>query len=292
MPRAMWSGAISFGLVNIPIKLFTAVSPKDIHFHQLHDEDGVRIQQKRVCPADGKEVPYEHIVKGYEISPGQYVRIEPKELEALDPKATNSIDIESFVKLTDVDPLYFERSYYLAPDKGAGKAYALLLKAMQETKAVAIAKTVIRTKQYIVLVRPLGHALSMSTLYYADEIVAQKDIESIPENVAVNEKELAMAKQLVESLTTKFQPDKYHDEYRERVLEMIQRKAEGQEIVTQPKEAEAPRVVNLMEALEKSLAASRKGAATATRQSSEKHEPRKAGRAKAAHHPTKKRKTA
>jgi len=287
----MWSGAISFGLVNVPIKMFTAVSPKDIHFHQLHDEDGVRIQQKRVCPVDGKEVSYDHIVKGYEISPGQYVRIEPKELEALDPKGAQTIDIESFVKLAEIDVLYYENSYYLAPDKGAAKPYSLLLKAMEDTGTVAIAKTVMRSKQHIVVLRPAGNALTLSTLYFHDEIVKTDAIESIPAEASVNEKELAMARQLIESLSDEFKPEKYHDEYRERVEAMIQRKAEGQEIITQPAEAEAPKVINLMEALEKSLAASRKGSASATKGAATATKP-KPDRAKSEAHHTKKRKPA
>jgi DNA end-binding protein Ku len=260
MPRSMWSGAISFGMVNIPVKLFTAVSPKDVHFHQVHDADGMRIQYKRVCAADGKEVPYEHIAKGYEISPNQYVIIDPKELEALDPKATHSIDIESFADLQQIDPLHFEHSYYLVPDKGAAKAYALLLNAMTETKKVGIAKAVIRTKQYIGAVRPAGKALTFSTLYYADEIVAQGELEGLPEgDIKLNEKEVAMAKQLIQSLATKFDPTKYKDDYRERVMELIEKKAQGEEIVAQPSRQEPSKVVNLMEALEKSLANARKG---------------------------------
>ncbi|HYF51470.1 MAG TPA: Ku protein [Planctomycetota bacterium] len=259
MPRSMWSGSISFALVNIPVKLFTAVSPKDVHFHQVHDADGVRIQQKRICPADGKEVPYEHIVKGYEVSPNRYVIIKPEELEALNPKASHTIEIETFTKLDEIDPLFYENSYYLAPDKGATKPYALLTRAMEETGQVAIARAVIRTKQYLCALRPIENALTMSTLYYADEVVSRSALEGLPSaDVKLNEKELAMAKQLIESLSTKFEPKKYHDEYRERVLEMIEQKAKGEEVVIQPVSEEAPKVVNLMAALEQSLAAARR----------------------------------
>ena len=259
MPRSMWSGSISFALVNIPVKLFTAVSPKDVHFHQVHDEDGVRIQQKRICPADNKEVPYEHIVKGYEVSPNRYVIIKPEELEALNPKASHTIEIESFTKLDQIDPLFFENSYYLAPDKGAAKPYALLTRAMEETGQVAIAKAVIRTKQYLCALRPIQNALSMSTLFYSDEVVSREALEGLPQSdIKLNEKELAMAKQLVESLSTKFDPKKYHDEYRERVLELIEQKAKGEEIVLQPVAEEPAKVVNLMAALEQSLAAARR----------------------------------
>ena len=286
MPRAMWSGSISFGMVNIPVKLYSAVSPKDIHFHQVHDADGVRIQQKRICPADGKEVPYEHIVKGYEISPNKYVLIRPEELAALDSKATNTIEIESFVDLGEIDPLYFENSYYLAPDKGAAKAYALLLTAMAESKKVAVAKTVMRTKQYLTILRPSGRALSMSTLYYADEVVSQDTLEELPRaDAKLDARELAMAKQLIGSLASPFDLAKYHDDYRARVIQMIEKKAEGQEISVQPDLPQPSKVVNLMEALEASLAAARKG-----RAAPEQHAviPAK----KAERHAPKKRKTA
>jgi DNA end-binding protein Ku len=251
----MWSGAISFGMVNIPVKLYTAQSSKDIHFHQLHDKDGVRIRQKRICPADGEEVSYEHIVKGYEISPDRYVMIDPEELQALDPKATKTIDIDAFVDLSQIDPMYFERSYYLVPDRGAAKAYKLLMRAMQDSGKIAIAKVVIRTKQYLVAVRPVEKALTMSTLFYNDEVVHQHQIDALPEDLEVNERELAVARQLIESLSTDFEPEKYKDEYRERVIELIERKSEGQEIAVQPAAQEPAKVVNLMAALEASLKA-------------------------------------
>jgi DNA end-binding protein Ku len=258
MPRAIWSGAISFALVNIPVKLYSAISQKDVHFHQLHDADGVRIQQKRVCPADGKEVPYEHIVKGYEIAPNRYVIIKPEDIEALDPKAQHTIEIERFVKQGDIDPLYIEYSYYLVPDKGAVKPYALLLEAMSDTGRIAIARTVIRTKQYVTSLRASGKALTMSTMYFADEVVPQESLDGLPaEDVKVSDKELNMAKQLIESLTSKFDPTVYHDNYREELLALIERKAKGEAMVTQPPKKEEEKVVNLMAALEASLASAR-----------------------------------
>lgn len=259
MPRSIWSGSLSFGLVNIPVKLYSAISPKDIRFHLLHAADGVRIQQKRVCPADGKEVPYENLVKGYEIAPGQYVVVRPEELEALDPKATHTIDIADFVSLPDIDPIHFEHSYYLVPNPGAEKAYMLLLRAMNEANKVAIARMVLRTKEYLVAIRPIGRVLSVVTLLYPDEVVAAETLPNLPrENIDVNPRELAMAQQLIASLSTDFQPDRYHDEYRDRVLELIERKAQGQEVVTQPEQQpQTAKVINLMEALEASLAASK-----------------------------------
>src|SRR5205085_8389364 len=164
MPRSIWSGAISFGLVNVPIKLFSAVSQKDVRFHQLDAKTKTRIRQKRVSTDTGEEVPYENIIKGYEVAPDQYVAIEPEELDSLDPKATKSIDIEDFVDLDQIDPVYYERPYYLVPDKGGTKAYALLREAMRETNKVGIARVVLRTKQYLAAIRPKGDAIVLETM--------------------------------------------------------------------------------------------------------------------------------
>jgi DNA end-binding protein Ku len=257
MPRAIWSGAISFGLVNVPIKLFTATSQKDVRFHQLHDKDGARIQQKRVCSKDGEEVPLEHIVKGYEVSRDRYVMVTPEELESLDPKASRTVDIQEFVDLDEIDPVYFDSTYYMVPDKGAAKAYALLLEAMRKSKKVAIARVVLRQKQHLVALRPLNNALSMETMLYADEVVGTDSLEGLPEDVEVTDRELKMAQQLIDSLADEFRPERYRDDYRERVLKMIERKAEGQEIVAAEEEEEQPPVVDLMAALEASLAAAK-----------------------------------
>jgi len=257
MPRAIWSGAISFGLVNVPIKLFTATSQRDVRFHQLHDKDGARIQQKRVCSKDGEEVPMEHIVKGYEVSRDTYVIITPDELDALDPKASRTIDILDFVDLDEIDPVYFDSTYYMVPEKGAAKAYALLLEAMRKSNKVAIARVVLRQKQHLVALRPLKNALSMETMLYADEVVGTETLEGLPEDVTVTDRELAMAQQLIDSLADDFKPERYKDDYRERVMEMIERKAEGQEIVVGEEEEEQAPVVDLMAALEASLAAAK-----------------------------------
>ena len=255
MPRPIWSGAISFGLVNVPVKLVGAVSPKDVRFNQLEAGTGARIKQKRVSAETGEEVPFDQIVKGYEISPDNYVVIEPQELEALDPKATRSIEIEDFVDLDQIDPLYFERPYYLVPDKGGAKAYALLLEAMKESKKVGIARLVLRTKQYLAAIRPLGDALVLETLLYPDEVTLPDEIEGLPrDDVEIQDRELKIARQLIESLSTEFEPENYRDEYRERVLELIEQKAEGKQIVTQPATEEPTKVVDLMAALEASLA--------------------------------------
>src|SRR3978361_761431 len=199
MPRSIWTGAISFGLVTVPVKLYSAVSRKTVRFHQLNGKTGVRIQQKRVDPSTGDEVPYEDIVKGYELTPDRYVLIEPGELEALDPKKTKSIEIEDFVALDEIDPIYYDHPYYLAPGPGGAKPYKLLLEAMRDTGRVAIAKVVIRSKQQLVAVRPMGgDMLGMATMVFPDEIVDPSTIEELAAvgDVQVNERELAIAKQL------------------------------------------------------------------------------------------------
>lgn len=261
MPRAIWSGSISFGLVNVPVKLFTAVQPKDVRFNQLEAGTNARVKQKRVSAATGEEVPYESIVKGYEISPDRYVVVTPEELDSLDPKATRTIDIEDFVDLDQIDPLFFERPYYLVPETGGAKAYALLRDAMKEANKVGIARLVLRTKQYLAALRPLGDALVLETMLYADEVVDQHDLEGLPgSDIEVSERERKIAQQLIDSLATDFDPENYRDEYRDRVLALIEQKAEGQEIVAhEPVAEETGQVVDLMAALEASLQAVRDG---------------------------------
>jgi DNA end-binding protein Ku len=260
MARSIWRGAISFGLVNVPVKLYSAVSKKTVRFNQLHDADHARILQKRVCSQDGEEVPYENIVKGFEIAPDHYVVITPDELEALDPAKTRSIDIEDFVDVGDIDPLYYEHPYYMVPDTGASKAYRLLLDALRETNKVAIARVVLRSKEYLVAIRPAGDVLTMETMLFADELLPSDRLDELPEtDVKVTERELAMAQQLIEAQATEFDPSKYRDEYRERVLELIERKAAGEDIAVQPMVEEREEVPDLMAALEQSLAAAKQG---------------------------------
>jgi DNA end-binding protein Ku len=258
VPRPIWSGAISFGLVNVPVKLFSAVSPKDVRFHQIDAKTNARVRQKRVSSATGEEVPFEQIVKGYELGPDTYVTITPEELEALDPKATKSIDIEDFVDLDMIDPIFYERPYYLVPDKGGTKAYALLREALRETNKVGIARVVLRTKQYLAAIRPKGDVLVLETMLFPDEVVPDEELEVPRDEVEVSDREQKMARQLIDSLSSDFEPDKYHDEYRERVLELIEQKASGQEIVVEEPAEEPTKVVDLMAALEASLAAVKK----------------------------------
>lgn len=261
MPRPMWNGSISFGLVNIPIKLYNAVRRKTLHFNQLRKSDGCRIRLKKTCQLDGQEVANEDIVKGYEISPDRYVIVDSAELEALQPKKSRSIEIETFVNLREIDPILYEQSYYLVPDKGAVKPYQLLFTAMQETKKVAIAKFILRNKEYLAAIHPVGQALTVSTMFFANEIVQQAELDDLPSaDTVVAKKELAIALQLIESLSGKFVHADYHDEYREKTLAMIEKKAEGQEVIEQKDEAlpQKGKVIDLMDALEASLSALKK----------------------------------
>jgi len=262
VPRSIWTGAISFGLVTVPVKLYSAVSRKNVRFHQLNGKTGVRIQQRRVDPTTGEEVPYEDLVKGYELAPDRYVVIAGEELEALDPKKTRTIEIEEFVELADVDPIFYDHPYYLAPGAGGAKPYRLLLDAMRETGKVGIAKVVIRSKEQLVALRPMGDVLAMSTMVFADEVIDPSTIDDIPDagDVEVRDREIEIAKQLVESLAADFEPERFRDTYREEVLALIERKAAGEEIAVQPaRDEEEEPVPDLMAALKASLDAVRGG---------------------------------
>jgi DNA end-binding protein Ku len=261
MARSIWTGAISFGLVTVPVKLYSAVNRKTVRFHQLSGKSGVRIAQKRVDPSTGDEVSYDEIVKGFELTPDRYVVVEPGELETLQPKKTKTIEIEDFVELSDIDPIYYDHPYYLAPGTGGAKPYRLLVEAMRETDRVAVARVVIRSKEALVALRPMDdHVLGMSTMLFPDEVVDPDSIDEISatSDVEVTERELDIAKQLVESLAGPFDASKYHDTYRQDVLDLIERKAAGDEIAVQPAtdEEEEP-VPDLMAALKASLDAVR-----------------------------------
>jgi DNA end-binding protein Ku len=257
--RPTWSGTVSFALLSIPVKLYTATRSKDISFNQIEKSTGGRIKQKKVSATTGEEVASEDILKGYDLGGDRYVIVEPEELEALSPKDRNNektIQILDFVSMTDIDPLYFEKGYYLAPDKGGARPYALLAKAMTESKKVAIAKVVLRQKEYLTAIRPLNGMLCMETMYFHDEVVSPSEIDGLDTNIDIAEKELDMAKMLVEASSGEFEPSKYKDEYRERVLAMIEAKAAGTAF-EMPVAEEAPKVVDLMAALEASLAAAK-----------------------------------
>jgi DNA end-binding protein Ku len=261
MARAIWTGSISFGLLNVPVKLYSAVSSRAIRFRELRESDGSRIRHKRVAEEDGKEVAYEEIVKGYEISPDQYVVMTRDELEALDPKKTKAIEIEDFVDLDEIDPIYFNQPYYIGPASGAERAYALLAQAMSEQRKVAIARFVMRNKESLAAIRANndGTVLTLATMRFADEVVPADQLDDVLGDAAEVEprkREIDMAKALIDSLSSDFDPTSYKDEYREELMSLIERKAAGEKIVSADAEAPKPtKAPDLMAALEESLAA-------------------------------------
>ena len=258
MARPVWSGTISFGLVAIPVKLFHAVRRQSVSFNQLDERNMARIRYRKVNAESGDEVGDDHIVKGYEISKGRYVVVDPDELEPFMPVATKSVDLEEFVDLADIDPVYFDSAYHLAPD-GPPKPYVLLARAMEASGKVAIGRFVMRNKQYTAAIRAEDGRLVMSTLAYADEVVDPAEIDELQglDDVEVNDKEVAMAEALVDSLAAEFEPEKYRDEYREEVMALIQMKADGEEFEVPEVAAEKPQVVDIMAALEASVAAAK-----------------------------------
>jgi DNA end-binding protein Ku len=267
MARAIWSGAISFGLVTVPVRLYTATESHTVSFTQFQKGTGERIRNKRVAEGTGEEVEYRDIVKGAEVAKGQFVIVTPEELEAIEPGRSRTIDILDFVDLEDIDPITWNKTYYLGPaeDVGAEKPYRLLLEAMRSTGKVAIANFVMRGKQYLATIRPLGDLLALETMFFADEIRGADEVENAPVDVTVDDREVGMAEQLIASLSTEWEPSKYRDTYRERVEELIEAKAKGEEVVTTEPE-EAPEVGDLMEALRASVEASkqrRRGGAAA-----------------------------
>jgi len=249
MARAMWKGSISFGLVNIPVSLNLAVRKKSIGFHQFHDADGGRIREKRVCEKDGKEVPYEHVVKGYELSKGKYVTVTRDELKAVDPVADRTVSIEAFVELSEIDPMFYERSYYVSPEgKSSGKAYSLLSHALEKSGRAALARIVLSTSQHMCVIRAEDGQLLLTTMVFGDEIEAAPKVAAAMTSPA----ELKMAQTLIDQMTKKFEPDEYKDEHRKRVIALLNQKAKGKEIVA-PEETHEERVTDLMAALEQSL---------------------------------------
>jgi DNA end-binding protein Ku len=255
MPRPVWTGTISFGLVAIPVKLFHAVRKQSVSFNQLDDRTMSRIRYRKVSALDGEEVPDEHIVKGYEVSKERYVIVDPDELEPFIPAATKAVDLEEFVDLEEIDPVFYDNAYYVAPGSNP-KPYVLLARAMEESNKVAIGRFVMRNKQYTAAIRAEEGRLIMSTLAYADEVLDPATIDELQalDEVEVSPKEIAMAESLVDSLTAAFDPSKYRDEYREQVLDLIQIKASGEEFEVPEVVADKPKVVDLMAALEASVA--------------------------------------
>jgi DNA end-binding protein Ku len=258
MARPVWSGTISFGLVAIPVKLYHAVRRQSVSFNQLDERNMARIRYRKVNAETGEEVGDDHIVKGYEISKGRYIVVDPDELEPFMPVATKSVDLEEFVDLAEIDPVYFDTAYHLAPD-GPPKPYVLLARAMEASGKVAIGRFVMRNKQYTAAIRAEDGRLVMSTLAYADEVIDPSDIDELQglDSIEVNDREVAMAEALVASLAADFEPEKYRDEYREEVMALIQMKADGEEFEMPAAAAEKPKVVDIMAALEASVAAAK-----------------------------------
>ncbi len=257
MARAIWSGSISFGLLNVPVRMYSAVARRNIALREIRESDSSRIKHRRVAEGTDEEVPYDEIIKAYELTPGQYVPLTKEEMEALAPEKTRAIDVSDFVDLDEIDPMYFDSPYYLGPADGAEKAYGLLAKAMKASGKVAIARFVLRNKEHLAAIRSNGDVLTLTTMRFADEVVPAQELEIVPEKAQKPaKKEQEMAEQLIESLSTDFDPSAYHDEYREQLLALIEKKAEGKEIVAAetetPKATKAP---DLMAALEESIAA-------------------------------------
>jgi DNA end-binding protein Ku len=253
MPPSIWSGTIGFGLVNVPVKVVSATKNKDVRFNQLEEGTNSRIRYRKVSDSTGEEVPNENIVKGYEVSPGQYVVVADEEMKALAPKSSRTIEIEDFVELDQIDPVYFDNPYYLAPDADAVKPYKLLVEAMTQLRKVAIGRLVMRSKESLVAIRPVDGVLCLETMRYADEVLPTEGVVPDTDAGAPTAKELEMAEQLIEALASDFEPDKYSDQYRDQLLDLIQRKAAGEEVVAEPTVEDKGKVLDLMAALEASL---------------------------------------
>ena len=287
MARAIWSGSISFGLLNVPVKLYSAVARRGIALREIRESDGARIRHRRVAEGTDEEVPYENIVKAFEISPDRYVPLNKDELASLDPKKTRTIEVQDFVEIGEIDPIYFNSPYYLGPAEGAERAYSLLARAMEESGKVAIARFVFRNKEHLAAIRPSEGVLTLTTMRFADEVVPPSELDDVlpTEKPKVAKREIEMAEQLIDSLTRSFDPSIYRDEYREDLLAMIERKAAGEEVVAAPEEEREPtKAPDLMAALEESIAAVK-----GKQDGKAAKKPAKKGAAKARKAPAKKR---
>ena len=277
MAHAIWSGSINFGLVTIPVKLFTAVRPSDISFNMLHAKDEGRIKYERLCSIENKPVPWDEIVKGYEYEKGEYVIITEEDFKKVNPEATQSVDILEFVELDKINPMYFDKPYYLEPTKPGRHAYALLREALARAGKVAIARVVIRTKEAIAAVKPDGEALILELMHWADELVSQSDLD-LPADVKLPEPEMKMANMLIDSMTVdEFEAEKFTNRYHEELMAMIEARAAGKE-VPRPKKAPArPKVVNLMDVLQQSLEESKKQRASSPKRAAHRASPSSSG---------------
>jgi DNA end-binding protein Ku len=265
----MWKGVVSFGLVTVPVKAFPAVRDHDVHFHRIEKGTGARIRNRQVSEETGREVEADDIVMGFETGKGRHVTFDAAELDELRPESTRAVDVTDFVALDEIDPIYYQRTYWLAPDgEAAAKPYQLLRAAMEDRELAAIGTVVMRNKQYLAAVRPLEGALAMSTMRFADEVVHRKDVEGVPDRrTKPDEKMLGMATQLIDSLTTDWHPERYHDTYTEELRSRIEAKEKGEEITTEPGAEQTHEVVDLMQALEDSVKEARSGRRRASKPS-------------------------
>jgi DNA end-binding protein Ku len=259
MARAIWSGSISFGLLNVPVKLYSAVARRGIGLREIRESDGARIRHRRVAEGTEEEVPFEEIVKAFEITPGRYVPLSKEEMASLAPEKSRAIEVQDFVDLGEIDPIYFDSPYYLGPAEGAEKAYSLLARAMEGSGKVAIARFVFRNKEHLAAIRPADGVLTLTTMRFADEVVPPSELEDVllAGKPKVAKREVEMAEKLIDSLTRRFDPGAYRDEYREELLATIERKAEGKDVVAAPagEDRRPTRAPDLMAALEESIAA-------------------------------------
>ena len=255
MTRAIWKGTISFGLVNIPIALYPATRREELSFRLLRKTDLSPVNYKRVAEKDGREVPWDQIVKGYEYEKGKYVVLKDEDFQRVDLEATQTVDIQDFVDQEEIDPIFFYKPYYLEPQKGGDKAYALLRDALKDTNKVGVAKVVIKTRQYLAGVKPEDGALVLELMHFADELADPEKLH-VPKKIEVGKREMAMARSLIDSMSSKWEPQKYKDDYREALMEVIEEKVEagGKEIEGKPKKAPKPtKVIDLVSVLQKSL---------------------------------------
>ncbi len=261
MPRPLWKGAISFGMVSIPVRLYAATEEKDVRFNLLHAKDRARIKQQRFCPEDEEVIPWDDVVRGYEIAPNQYVVIDDEDFENVPVTTTHAIEITQFVSLEEIDPVYYQKTYFLEPEEVGLKPFALLMRVLKETDRVAVAKVTLRQKEQLCTLRVYQNTIALETMFYGDEVRSSLELQAPGEEIAVTDRELTMAKSLVDMLAGEFDPTSYKDGYREALMEIIRKKAEG-EVIATPQPAVA-RVTDLMEALRASVeeARRRKGAA-------------------------------
>lgn len=284
MARAIWSGTISFGLLNVPVRMYSAVARRSIALREIRESDSARIKHRRVAEGTDEEVPYENIVKAYELSPGQYVPLSKDEMAALAPEKTRAIDVQDFVDIEEIDPMYFDSPYYLGPADGAEKAYSLLAAAMESSGKAAISRFVFRNKEHLAAIRASDGVLTLTTMRFHDEVVPPSELDdSLPDKAPkVAKREREMAEQLISSLSTKFNPGDYRDEYREQLLALIEQKAEGKEIVApEAEEPKATKAPDLMAALEESIAAVKEKGASASKSKAAKSKSKAAKKTKA-----------